>query len=99
MSAVLEQLLGQAAEKGVEPATLRAIVEEAGEAAATRALTRLGLADVGAGRDLAELRELLAAWRAAKGSAWKALWGWIARALSTVVLAGAAVRWGGEIWK
>ena len=96
MSAVLEQLLGQAAERGVDGATLRAIVEEAGEAAATRALTRLGLVDAAAGRDLQELRELLAAWRAAKGSAWKALWGWLMRVLSTVLLAGVAVRWGGE---
>ncbi|WP_375402058.1 DUF6127 family protein [uncultured Sphingomonas sp.] len=99
MSAVLEQLLGQAADRGVDAATLRAIVEEAGEAAATRALTRLGLADAGAGRDVAELRELLGSWRAAKVSAWKALWGWVARVLSTVVLAGIAVRWGGEVWK
>jgi hypothetical protein len=99
VSAVLEQLLGQAAERGVDAATLRAIVEEAGEAAATRALTRLGLADVGAGRDLAELRELLGAWRAAKTSAWKALWGWALRVVSTVVLAGIAVRWGGEFVK
>ncbi|HEX8383367.1 MAG TPA: DUF6127 family protein [Sphingomonas sp.] len=93
---VLAQLLGQAAARGVDPATLRAIVEEAGEVAATRALTRLGLADASAGRDLAELRELLGAWRAAKKSAWQALWGWVVRVASTVVLAGIAVRWGGE---
>ena len=67
-------------------ATLRAIAEEAGELGATRAMTRLGLADDAAGRDLAELRELLTAWRDAKRSAWKAFAGWMA-ALFLAVLA------------
>lgn len=94
MSAVLAQLLGQAADRGVDAATLRALVEEAGELGATRALTRLGLADEGAGADVRELRELLKTWREAKRSVWKALWGWVARVLFTVALAGLAVKLG-----
>ena len=66
-------------------ATLRAIAEEAGELGATRALTRLGLADEGATRDVAELRELLRAWRDAKRSAWKSVAGWICAALLGVL--------------
>ncbi len=69
---VLAQLLAQGAERGADLVTLRAIAAEAGELGATRALTRLGLADAGAPADLAELRELLQAWRDAKRSAWKA---------------------------
>lgn len=98
MSGVLAQLLGQAAERGVDAATLRALVEEAGEAGAVRALTRLGLADEGAGADVRELRELLKMWREAKRSVWRALWGWAARVLSTVALAGIAVRLGAGEW-
>ena len=71
MSEVLAQLMRQAGERGADLVTLRAIAEEAGELGATRALTRAGLADEGAKGDLAELRELLGAWRDAKRSAWK----------------------------
>ena len=83
---VLAQLLAQGAQSGADVATLRAIVEEAGELGATRALTRLGLADEAASRDVAELRALLVAWRDAKRSAWKAFAGWAA-ALFLAVLA------------
>lgn len=98
MNGVLQQLLGQAAERSVDAGTLRAIVEEAGELGATRALTRLGLADEGAGADMRELRELLGTWRTAKRSAWKALWGWAVRVASTVLLAGIAVKLGIGGW-
>jgi len=93
-SNVLAQLLAQAEGARGDLVTLRAIVEEAGELGATRALTRLGLADAGATRDVAELRELLAAWRDAKRSAWKAVIGWAARLLSVLLLAGLAVKLG-----
>lgn len=83
---VLAQLIAQGAERGADMATLRAIAEEAGELGASRALARLGLSDEAAGRDLAELRELLVAWRDAKRSAWKAFAGW-ASALLLAVLA------------
>jgi len=93
-SNVLAQLLAQADGARGDLVTLRAIVEEAGELGATRALTRLGLADEGATRDVAELRELLRAWRDAKRSAWKAVLGWLARLLSVLLLAGLAVKLG-----
>ena len=82
---ILAQLIAQGAAGGADMATLRAIAEEAGELGATRALTRLGLADAAATRDLAELRELLMAWRDAKRSAWKAFAGWAAALLLAVL--------------
>ena len=92
--AVLAQLMAQGAERGADLVTLRAIAEEAGELGATRALTRLGLTDDGAERDVAELRELLRAWRDAKRSAWKSVWGW----LCALLLAGLAVKLGFGSW-
>lgn len=96
MSEVLAQLMRQAGERGADLVTLRAIAEEAGELGATRALTRAGLADEGAKGDLAELRELLGAWRDAKRSAWKGAVGWVVRLLATLLLAGIALRLGWE---
>ena len=95
---VLAQLLAQGSAGGTDLVTLRAIAEEAGELGATRALTRLGLADASAHADVAELRELLRAWRDAKRSAWKAAWGWVARIVSALLLAGLAVRLGFGDW-
>ena len=77
--AMLTKLIGQAAAEGGELITLRAIVEEASELGATRALARLRLDDNKAQDDIDELRELLGAWRAAKASAWKAAVEWIVR--------------------
>ncbi|MFL0413022.1 DUF6127 family protein [uncultured Sphingomonas sp.] len=91
---ILAQLIAQGAAAGADMATLRAIIEEAGELGATRALRRLGLADDAATRDLAELRELLTAWRDAKRTAWKAFAGWIA----ALVLAVLAVKLGFGEW-
>lgn len=91
---VLAQLIEQAEEEPADLATLRAIVEEAGELGAARALKRLGLADAGAAKDMAELRELIAAWRDAKRSAVKAVVGWLVRLLLALVLVGLAVRTG-----
>jgi len=96
VSEVLAQLMRQAGERGADLVTLRAIAEEAGELGATRALTRAGLADEGAKADLAELRELLGAWRDAKRSAWKGAVGWVVRLLATLLLAGIALRLGWE---
>ena len=39
------------------------LLEQASEQGAARALTHLGLADESAGKDMADLRELLSAWR------------------------------------
>ena len=74
--------------------TLRALVEEACEAGAARALGRLGLDDASAPKDMAELRELLVAWRDAKKSARKAVIGWALRGCLALLLIGLAVKLG-----
>lgn len=91
---MLTRLLAQAAGSGGDLVTLRAIVEEASEVGAGRALQRLGLADAGAEGDLSELRQLLAAWRDAKRSAWKAALAWTARGVFALLLVGMAYRLG-----
>jgi hypothetical protein len=98
MSDVLAQLMLQAGGEGASLATLRAIAEEAGELGARRALARLGLDDPAAGKDMAELRELLAAWRDAKRSAVKTVVAWVVRMLLALVLVGLAVKLGFSGW-
>ncbi|MBW4330585.1 hypothetical protein KY084_06810 [Stakelama sp. CBK3Z-3] len=95
---VLAQLMGQAEEEGADLITLRAIVEEAGELGAVRALKHLGLDDANAAKDMAELRELLAAWRDAKRSVLKAAIGWLVRLGCALLLIGIAVRTGFSGW-
>lgn len=95
---VLAQLMAQGAIEGADLATLRAVAEEAGELGASRALTRLGLADEAAHGDVAELRELLRAWRDAKRSAVKAVAGWVVRMMLALVLVGMAVKLGFAAW-
>lgn len=90
--ALLASLMAQAEYKGVDMITLRALVEESSQAGARRALGALGLADERARRDMDELRELLAAWRDAKRSVWKAVVGWFARLALAMTLVGLAVR-------
>ena len=92
--AVLTQLVAQAAGGPADMATLRAVVEQASEAGAERTLVRLGLADAGAQDDIHELRQLLAAWRDAKRSAWKAVIDWAVRGLLAMLLVGIAVKTG-----
>ena len=93
---MLAGLLAQAGNEGSELITLRAVVEEASELGAARALEQMGLADETAHEDLAELRELLRAWRDAKASAWKAVVGWVVRGLLALLLLGLAVRFGSQ---
>ena len=90
--AILARLMAQAESRGGEFVTLRALVEEASEAGAVRALGALGLDDPRARRDMDELRELLSAWRDAKRSAGKAVVGWFVRAMLALLLIGLAVR-------
>ncbi|WP_225207789.1 DUF6127 family protein [Novosphingobium huizhouense] len=91
---MLARLLAQAETEGSELITLRAIVEEASDLGAARVLERMGLADETAHEDLAELRELLQAWRDAKASAWKAIVDWLVRGILALLLFGIAVRLG-----
>lgn len=91
---MLARLIAQATAEGGELVTLRAIVEEASELGATRALALLGLSDDKAHNDIDELRELLGAWRAAKTSAWKAAVAWIVRGVMALLLIAIAWRLG-----
>lgn len=91
---MLARLLAQAGTEGSEMITLRAIVEEASDLGAVRVLERMGLADEGAHEDLAELRELLRAWRDAKASAWKAVIDWAVRGVLALLIFAIAVRFG-----
>lgn len=95
---MLARLLVQAGSEGAGLVTLRAIVEEASDLGAARVLERMGLADPTAPVDLAELRELLRAWRDAKASAWKAAIEWAVRGVLALLLLGIALRLGvGEV--
>lgn len=91
---MLASLVDQAAADGADLTTLRALIEEASEVGARRVLERLGLADGTAQQDLSELRQLLAAWRDAKASAWKAAIDWVVRGVLALLLVGIAYRLG-----
>ena len=89
---VLARLMAQSEAKGVDLITLRALVEDASQAGARRALASLGLDDEKARRDMDELRELLSAWRDAKRTAWRAVVSWAVRIALALLLIGIAVR-------
>ena len=91
---VLARLMAQSEARGVDLITLRALVEEASQAGATRALGALGLDDPRARRDMDELRELLSAWRDAKRSARQAVVSWAVRIVLAALLAGMALKLG-----
>ncbi len=77
-----------------EEVVLRALVEEASELGARRALARLGLADAAAREDIGDLRQLLGAWRDAKSSAWKAAVDWVVRGVLALLVVALAVKLG-----
>ncbi len=91
---MLARLVAQAVSTPPEIVTLRALIEEASELGAARALESLGLEDARAKEDMGELRELLGAWRDAKKSAWKAAVDWLVRGLLALLLVGIALRLG-----
>ncbi|WP_194955282.1 DUF6127 family protein [Sphingopyxis solisilvae] len=78
----------------LDAALLRAVVEEASELGARRALARLGLADEAAREDVGDLRQLLRAWRDAKTSAWKAVVDWAVRGMLALLVVALAMRLG-----
>ncbi len=92
--AMLARLLAQAEGEGAGLVTLRALIEEASEAGAERALGALGLTDPQARRDMDELRQLLQAWRDAKKSALAAVVSWTVRIGLAVLVALMAVKTG-----
>jgi hypothetical protein len=93
-ASMLALLLAQAQGQGADMVTLRALIEEASEVGAERALELLGLKDENARRDMDDLRELLRAWRDAKKSAWNAIVTWAVRIFLAVLVAGIAVKVG-----
>ena len=87
--------MGAAGASGApDAALLRAVIEEASELGARRALARLGLADEAARDDMVDLRQLLGAWRDAKSSAWKAAVDWAVRGMLALLVVGLAVKLG-----
>ena len=91
---ILAHLARQEEASGADFVTLRALIEEASEAGAARALGRLGLEDGRARRDMDELRELLGAWRDAKRGAWSEGARWLVRIVLALVVLGMAVKTG-----
>lgn len=87
---VLAQLLASAEGKPVNYVVLQAMVEEASEAGASRALSALGLEDGTARRDMDELRELLGTWRDVKKSAWQTVSKWVVRILLAALMVSIA---------
>lgn len=94
LARLVAQAASDAAGFGPDIVTLRALVEEASELGAARALERLGLEDARARDDMSELRELLSAWRDAKKSAWKAAIEWLVRGCLALLLVAIALRLG-----
>jgi hypothetical protein len=95
---MLARLVAQAEGAGLpgggDMVMIRALIEEASELGAARALERLGLSDRRAEGDVRELRELLSAWRDAKKAARSAVIGWVVRIGMALVLLGVAVKVG-----
>ncbi len=90
----LARLIALAGTGAPDAALLRAVVEEASELGARRALARLGLADEAARDDIGDLRQLLGAWRDAKKSVWAAVVDWAARGVLALLVVGLAVKLG-----
>lgn len=91
---LLARLLAQAEDTGGDFVTLRAMVEEASELGASRVLARMGLDDANAQDDLAELRQLLRAWRDAKRSAMRSAIDWMVRGILALLIFAIAIRFG-----
>jgi hypothetical protein len=70
------------------------LLAQASESGAQRALAHLGLSDESAAKDMADLRELLSAWRDAKKSARKAVVEWLVRGLLALLVIGLALKLG-----
>lgn len=91
---MLAGLIAQAEGQGADLVTLRALIEEASEAGAARALASICLHDDRAVTDIVELRQLIQGWRDAKRSAVSAVVTWAVRALVAALLVGIAAKLG-----
>jgi len=87
---ILTTLCEQALDDGAKPLTLRAIVEEASEVGAQRALTRLGLSDALAHQDISDLRHLLVSWRDVQTTARRTAVRWFTTLLLSLIALGVA---------
>lgn len=94
MTGILEGLVAQAESQGAARVTLQAIVEEAAQTGAARALKSLGLMDERAGDDIQELRELVQGWRDVKKSALRSFIGWLMRSIVALLLLGLSFKLG-----
>ena len=77
----------------VEEAALNAVVEQAAERGAAKALERLGLHEEHAGRDIRDLRDLIDAWRVVRGSALRSIGKIIVMALLGLIALAVYHRW------
>lgn len=93
-SRLLGALVTQGEASGFDRVTLAAIIEEASARGAHEAMAHLGLEDRAARRDMDDLRELLAAWRAAKRSALRAFVGWLVKVMLALLAATLALKLG-----
>lgn len=72
----------------ITPEELEAMLDRAAKRGARAALEELGLHDENAGRDIEDMRELLASWRDARRTAWRTIIKWVTTAtLGFIVLA------------
>ena len=78
----------------IEDKQLGELLAQASESGAQRALAHLGLSDESAAKDMADLRELLSAWRDAKKSARKAVIEWLVRGCLAALVIGLALKLG-----
>lgn len=88
---VLSALAQQAVEEGAEPLTIKALVEEASENGAQRAMSSMGLSDPQAIGDIHELRQLLMSWRDVRRVARRAVIGWLMKIGIWALLIGLAI--------
>lgn len=92
--------LGQAAyEDGLSVQHLQALIEEASEVGAKRALARVGLHDAQAGGDIRDLRNLLDSWRDTRRTMWSTMVRWTTTLIMMFIAAGLAINLKGPFWE
>lgn len=94
----LTALAIEARAEGTDASIIKALVEEASELGASKALLHCGLHDESAGADIRALRDLLGAWRDARKTAWRSLVKWFITLLFVVILAGIATKMNFDIF-
>jgi len=88
----LARLVRRGEHQGASLDTLAAIVAQASERGARRALAQCGLQDRYAGDDIRELRALLDAWRDTKKTARQTIIRWLVRAILGFIAFAVAVK-------